>query len=823
MTSTQPNTTAQPSIRPLVDWTFRAVGSVAEPSAIRLPHDAMLTASRGDSAPGGADTAWFAGGDYEYRTVWTSEASDAGADIALRFEGVQGDAEVFIDGDRLGTVRGGYFEHEFPLNDYVSGSADHELLVVVSHSSQPSERWYPGSGLYRPVQVITRPRIRIARDGIRLRTRSLTNLRADVDIDLQVHNPPAGVSVSVTLRADEDPVATGLLDAAHGSVALRVPRPRAWSDEDPFLYELGVEVLLDGEVIASQTEKVGLRTIAVDAKAGLRINGRVVNLRGACIHHDNGLLGATTHRAAEFRRIRLLKEAGFNAIRSAHNPMGQHLLDACDELGMYVLDEFADYWYVRKTAHDHSERFLENWREDADTLITKDRNRPSVIMYAIGNEIPETATPQGVALAHEISDYFRSSDPDRPTTVAINLFLNAMVSLNASPYQERDAEQSMAGSTEANVMVNHIGKLMHLVARLPMADKASRDAFSAVDVAGYNYGLARYRTDIRKYPNRVILGSETLPGDVAWAWQQVLKYPAVIGDFVWTGWEYLGEAGVAVWVPGKRAGLSKPYPYIISGPGMFDLTGRPDVSLRLAQAAWGFLDRPALAVRPLDRSGVPYVRSAWRVTDAVESWSWRGSEGKTAEIEVYSTDDEVELLLNGRLVGRKAAGQRAKFLTRFKVPYESGVLEAIGYRAGKAVSRTQLRSARNDLTLVAVPENEILVGDGDDLAFVHLSLADANGEIEMLAGDQVSVEVEGPAELIGFGTAAPSTEESFLTATASTYRGRALAVVRSTGGTGTVTITARSLAHGTASIELTAVAAKNVVAVSGPLEALPRT
>ena len=740
-------------------WEFRRAGDLTDYRSVSVPHDAMLSATRGPAAPGGADTAWFFGGDYEYRTVWAPRPELRGRDLALLFEGVQGDATVSVNGTPLGTVRSGYTEVELALNDHLVWDGPNEIFVRVAHTAQPAERWYPGSGLYRPVHIIARPALRLAPDGVRVRTRALTSLRADVDVDVQVNTATPGVTVTATLLADGTPVATGALDGTHGTIALRVQHPRAWSDEHPYLYDLVVDVYRDGSAVATHSERVGLRTIAVDAKAGLRINGRTVLLRGACIHHDNGLLGAATHRAAEFRRIRLLKDAGFNAIRSAHHPMGRHLLDACDELGMYVLDEFADFWFVKKTAHDHSGRFLQTWREDAVAMIAKDRNRPSVVMYAIGNEIPETATPEGVALAREIADHFRAADPDRPVTVAINLFVNAMVALNASPYKEREDDQkSMAGSTEANAMVNHIGKMMHFVARLPIADKASKDAFATVDVAGYNYGLARYRKDTHKYPDRVILGTETLPGDVAWAWDQVQKYPAVIGDFVWTGWEYLGEVGVSVWVPGKRAGLSKPYPYVISGPGMFDLTGRPDASLRLAQAAWGRLDKPVIAVRPLDRSGAPYVKSAWRVTDAVESWSWRGSDGKTADIEVYSTEEEVELVVNGRSLGRKRAGKRARYLTRFRIPYEPGTLVAIGYRAGSPTSRTVLRSAKPELTVAASPESERLTADGADLAFVHIALCDSTGEVEMLVEDRIDVEVTGPAVLIGFGTAAPATE-----------------------------------------------------------------
>ena len=490
----------------------------------------------------------------------------------------------------------------------------------------------------------------------------------------------------------------------------------------------------------------------------------------------------------------LLKEAGFTAIRSAHNPMSRHLLDACDELGLYVLDELADYWFVSKSAHDASGRFRDTWREDADRMVEKDRNRPSVIMYASGNEIPETATPEGVALTREITQYLHLIDPDRPVTVAINLFLNALVSMGQSPYKPTEpGAKAMAGSTEANVMINQIGRMMHVVSRLPRADKASRDAFAEVDVAGYNYGLARYRRDVRAYPDRVILGSETLPGDVPRAWRLVNEHPSVIGDFVWAGWEYLGEAGVAVWVTGKRAGLAKPYPYLIAGPGMFDLTGRPDISLRLAQAAWGRLPAPAIGVRPVNLSGMPMVRSAWRNSDAVESWSWRGCEGRKAEIEVYSTDDHVELFLNGRRIGRRRAGQVAGFVARFTVPYQPGTLTAVAYRHGVETSRTSLTSATGPLHLAITGETRI-VANGADLVFAEISVVDDSGVVEMLADHTVDISVSGPGELIGFGSAAPASTESFLSTSRTTFRGRALAVVRSTGDPGTITVTASALA-----------------------------
>lgn len=791
--------------RQLVDWSFRR-GTDGNVSSVRLPHDAMIGERRGPDSPGGADAGWFYGGHYEYETWWSAGVDD-GSFVGLRFEGVQGESVVYVNDHEVGRIHNGYAEVELPIRDAVRWGADNAVRVVVDNSEQPNSRWYSGAGLYRPVHVVCRPPTRFATDGVRLRTLAVGD-SARVEVSFSLINPAdMPLTLAVELWDGAACVASALASGGATAVSMEVARPHLWSADSPHRYELICRIEDENRtVLDSRHDWVGLRTVEVDAAHGLRINGNIVLLRGACIHHDNGILGAATHRSAEYRRIRILKEAGFNAIRSAHNPMSRELLDACDELGMYVLDEFADYWVVKKTAHDRAGQFLETWRKDAASLIEKDRNRPSVIMYAIGNEIPETATPPGVALAKEITEYFHDADPDRLVTVAVNIFLNVLVTLGASPYKphpdtdDDEAGTSMAGSTEANVMVNQIGRMMNLVSRLPRADKASREVFGVVDVAGYNYGLARYHKDVKTYPKRVILGTETLPGDVVRAWASVRKHPAVIGDFVWAGWEYLGEAGVAVWVPGRRAGLSKPYPYIISGPGLIDLTGRHDTALRLAQAAWGDLESPAIAVRPLDRSGQPVVKSAWRSTDAVESWAWQGCRGRAAEIEVYTTDDEIELILNGRSLGRRRAGKRRGYCARFTASYEPGELVAIGYRNGIPVSRSALASAAGPLSLQLSVESDTLVGD--ELAFITVSIADETGVVEMLADGQVTIEVQGPAELIGFGSAAPATEESFLADTHTTYRGRALVVVRPAGEPGPIHVTAASAEHGNAVLTL---------------------
>ncbi|MFI9411332.1 glycoside hydrolase family 2 TIM barrel-domain containing protein [Nocardia gamkensis] len=794
----------------LTDWLFSRDDDATE-IRVRLPHDAMIGAARSATAPGGAETGWFTGGTYTYRTTWMPADAVGERRVVLRFEGVQGEAELFVNDRPTDQIRSGYIDSEHDLTEFVREGGEIAIRVEVDDRAHPRSRWYPGSGLIRPVRLILTPPVHLTTDGVRVCTRSFEAGTATVDIMVDLHNPGADdLTVTAQLLDGVEVVAAGRVEArTAGTIHLTVPGVRPWSAEDPYRYRSIVEVVRDGKTVDRRQELVGLRTAAVDPRNGLRINGAQVLLRGACVHHDHGILGAAGHRAAELRRVRLLKEAGFNALRSSHHPASRELLDACDEVGMYVLDELTDHWTVSKTRYDRVDRFPRTWREDVERMLAKNRNRPSVILTSLGNEIPEHGTEKGTALTSEIVRFVRERDPERPVTAAVNVFLSVMASMKTGPYREREDRKvagedtgQAPGSTLANVLMNKLGVMFDLVARTPRAGRVTRDVFGQLDVAGYNYALGRYRRDTRRHPDRVILGTETLPGDVARAWRLVRTVPSVIGDFVWTGWDYLGESGVGVWVPGQRfATLAKPYPYLLAGPGMFDITGRPDTSLRLAQAAWDELIAPAVAVRPLDRAGRPVARVSWRSTDAVESWSWRGCAGRTAEIEVYSADEQVKLILNGHSLGRR---RPKRFVARYRTPYEPGVLVAVGYRGGRETGRSELRSSSGDLALQVVPESTRLVADGADLAFVAVRVADADGVVEMLADTAVTLEVEGPAELVGFGSADPAPTGSYVDAIDRTYR-VALAVLRSTGDEGSVRVVARSGAHPSATTWLEAV------------------
>ncbi|SFS16922.1 Glycosyl hydrolases family 2 [Microbacterium sp. cf046] len=788
-------------------WAFRRADETVA-VYVRLPHDAMIRETRSSDAETGNHGGYFPGGVYIYTKRWIVPADADDRDYSLVFEGVYGDARVLLDGREVGRCDSGYREFAVALEGLRPG-ATATIDVHVDNSRVPNSRWYTGSGIYRPVWLESSGRLQIPRDGIMATTRKI-GVEAVVDVAVRVEGDvPLGATMIVEFLDGERVIArrtTSMRVDGMIILPLTIANPRLWSAESPHLYDLRVELAVDGEAVDERRIRTGVRTVKVDSRHGLRINGTSVLLRGACVHHDSGILGAATFAASERRRARLLKDAGFNAIRSAHNPLSRAFLDACDELGLYVMDELTDVWMKHKTPNDGADRFEEMWEADAAAMIATHRNHPSVIMYSIGNEIAETATVDGVDAAHRLHDYFTANDPTRPTTLAVNLLLNLMASRGSSAFEreeytgEKKPSKKEATSTVANMVTARLGRIMNLVSRLPAADKASRDAFAAVDVAGYNYAYGRYRADRKKYPDRVIVGSESMPGDLPAIWKRVTRIPGVIGDFMWTGWDYLGEAGIGIWSYGTQSGsINKPYPALVAGPGAFDITGLPGAPALLAAAVWNTADAPGISVRPLDVTDERANKSPWRSTDAICSWSWRGLSGK-AEVQVYSADEEVELWLNGRCLGRKRAGARVNFVARFTTQYEPGELVAIAYQNGVETGRGTLRSA-GPLSLRLRAESTELDGP-DDLTYVWAELADEFGTVDSYAADVIAVAVSGAGSLAGLGSAAPMTEESFIDHEHSTYRGRALAIIRGSERNGDVSMNVTSRRHGSAEIVL---------------------
>ncbi|MBY4127527.1 glycoside hydrolase family 2 protein [Rhodococcus fascians] len=794
------------------EWTFVSASGEARP--VTLPHDAMLGEGRDPAAPAQGMSGYFKGGSYTYRKTWTPSESLRDKQVELVFEGIFRNSTISVDGTVVGGCRGGYREFSVDVTDHVEAGRSSVIEVLADNSMQPNSRWYTGSGIYRPVWLSVHDRaLRFARDGIRTRVTS-TGDPARLAVECLVDGTAetrGEVSVHIAVEDERGVVADRTIVVTGDRVTseIDIVAPRLWSDVSPNLYRAVIQLLRDGDVVDEHRFSLGLRTVELVPGRGLVVNGVETTLRGANIHHDNGVIGATTLAAAEHRRVRILKDNGFNAIRSAHNAMSRSLLDACDELGMYVMDETYDAWRIAKTPHDDADRFDDQWRDEARAMIEKDRNRASVIMYSIGNEIPDITEASGVALAREMAEFARSTDSTRPVTLGVNFLVFALALIKMPMFGEGSivsataSDDTVASSTTANIIANRVGKLINLCSRLPLMGRAVRPTFDALDVASYNYAHSRYGVDSRRHPSRMILGTESVPGDLPVIWEKVKKTPNVIGDFMWTGWDYLGEAGVGTWTYGRRgAPLMKSYPFVTGGCGAVDITGHAGAPAFLAKAVWDPQAPPRIAVRPLNYSDQKTARSAWRPSDAIDSWSWSGRDGQTAFVEVYSADDEVEILINSRSIGRKSAGRTSDFVARFETPYEAGEITAIGYRSGIETARSSLQTARRP-ELRIDSDRTHLAADGQDAAFLSILVADSAGNVESLDDDEVDLAVTGAATLVGFGNGAPHTTESYADATHTTFFGRALAVIRSTGESGTVTVTATSRRHGIAVVTLT--------------------
>ena len=770
-------------------WYVRHVEDSGLGTPVTLPHDAMLSEPRTALAEGGLNVSWFEGRDYVYTKKWDVPQEQLARHNVLEFEGVYRKAEVFVNGKKAAFRPYGYTNFYVEL-DGLLHAGENTVEVIARNADQPNSRWYSGAGIYRPVKLWSSPKKYIPLNGVKIRTVSISPAVIAVTVKTSV---PGDVQVEILDGGRVVASATG-----SGSFQLEIPNGKLWSVEHPNLYTARVTFGEDAD-----EETFGIRSLTW-GNDGLKMNGERIILRGACIHHDNGLLGAACHPDALERRLRILKENGYNAIRSAHNPCSKAALEICDRMGMLVMDEYIDHWYIHKTKYDYVEFFDQFWKQDMTDMVDKDYNHPCVILYSTGNEVAETAQPRGIALAGEMTQLLHSLDSTRPVTCGINIFFNFLNSIGFGQYSDEKAEKEAARAAKAkaagkkakekstgskffNDMAGILGAdFMKLGATLHGSDVTTRKAFAAMDIAGYNYGEKRYKKDLKKYPDRLILGSETFCSDAYRFWELAKDNPRLIGDFVWSGFDYLGEVMVGSWefaeyAKNFEAGLG----WMSAGSGRIDLTGKPLGEALYTRVAFEQAQGPFLAVRPLCHDSKRHSPSAWKMSNAMPSWSWQGCEGKKAHVEVYARAAQVELLLNGKSAGKQSMKNNCLFT--FRVPYENGTLEAVAYDAsGKEMGRCALKTAEAETVLQAVPE-ETQVKPGR-LCFIRLQYADAQGIVKPAERGILDVSVTG-GKLVGLGSACPFYELDYRGSKADTYYGEALAIVEA-GSEGTVTLAA---------------------------------
>ena len=764
-------------------WTFWKDGMEGKKRQLGLPHDAMQEEQRQADLPKGSGSGFFPGGKYWYEKTLFVDAELAAKSVILEFEGVYMNAKVWLNGEEVGGWIYGYTNFYVDLTGKLLEGQDNILTVLADNSQQPNSRWYSGSGIYRPVNLYTGSPEHVVPDGIRVKTVSHDPAVLDISVE---STKAEGTAVKIEVLDGETVVASAEADTAQ----LEISNANLWSAEEPSLYTVRATLVKDGTVLDISEIKTGVRALAWDAQKGLQVNGRTVKLRGGCVHHDHGPLGARAFDKAERRRVRKMKELGYNAIRYSHNPASRELLELCDELGMYVLDETFDQWKLPQSDFDYAMYFDAEWQKDVKALVRKDFSHPSVIMYCIGNEITDTGLPHGALLAQAINGLFKALDPTRPTTIAVNPMLTVLARKMAEAKAQGAEQQGNMGSAEVNDIVTLLPKILAGITPESL-EALLHDLLQHVDIAGYNYSAHLLEGTHALAPERVILHSETFPCRIADGWALVEKNDSVIGDFMWTAWDYLGEAGVGEPTYGTtQAPFSKEYPCQNAMIGAVDLTGEPEPFAYYVATLWGYYQKPYLAVRPLTHAGEDYTLGKWRFTDAIASWTWPGCEGKTTQAEVYASAAEVELLCNGESLGRKVV-EKCKAV--FDVAYAPGMLEAIAYDAeGKETGRCALTTAKAETKLTISAEESTIAADGEDLAYIAVELTDADGVRKVCEDRPVQIEVSGAGALAAVGSAACRTEESYLGSSFTTYNGKMIAIVRSNGQAGSITVSARA-------------------------------
>lgn len=758
--------------------------------SVDLPHDWSIESLSGSpfhdkDTPEGQSVGYLRGGVGWYRKHFTVEKGDAGKEVDIVFDGIQQDSDVWLNGSYLGFQPHGYIAFHYALSGHLNPPGLDNVIVVRAQNPESNSRWYAGSGLYRQVYLRSHDPLHVPVWGARVDTVWLVGGRALLQLGLDVQNDrsaPEDMAVELALT---DPAGVtslhslGTLHVAPGqrerlNQSLQVPSATTWSPEAPALYQAEFRLIQKDRVVDVYRQTFGIRTLSVSSEAGLLINGKPVKLRGGCLHQDNGLLGSAAFPDAEYRRVELMKRNGFNAIRTSHNPPSSAFLDACDRLGVLVVDEFADTWELPKKPNGYQRYFDAHWERDLGSMLARDFNHPSVIIWSIGNEIPERANGVGLEIGRRLAAFVHRSDARRPVTNAICGFYDI---------------PGMEGQWD------------------PTAP-----AFALLDVGGYNYFWANYASDHAKYPGRVMMGTESFPRAALENWAAVEQSSYVLGDFVWTGMDYIGESGIGhTGYEGPsddpKASIPEwsqmPWPWWVSWCGDLDITGVKKPQSFYRDVVWG-RSQVELAVHEPAPAGKAEKVGLWGWPSEVLSWNWPGEEGRELSVNIYSRAERVRLELNGRILGEKTMEGGKSITAAFAVRYEPGVLKASAIVGGRVVATRELATTGPAIAPRVTPERATVAASRGSLIYVPIELVDAKGAWVPEAAPTLTVSVEGPAQLQALGTGSPTDLNPVDGASATAFRGRALAILRSTGKPGTVRITVRGagLEQGSAEVEL---------------------
>jgi beta-galactosidase len=772
--------------------------------SVDLPHDWSIEGRPEENNPTGRSGGYFPAGTGWYRKTFSAPPEWKGNRVSVEFDGVYRGATVYLNGQELGTQPYGYTSFRFDLTAHLDFTEPNVVAVRVDNSEQPNSRWYSGSGIYRHVRVVVTEPTHVAHWGVFVTTPEVSSTAAKVSVQTRVANESgaaAGLTLETTLL-DERGQAVGKAESvlsvaqqseSEASHEIAVANPALWSPDSPRMYRAVTRLLKGGELVDQVVTPFGIRSIEWSAEKGFVLNGEPVELAGGNVHHDNGPLGAAAFDRAEERRVELLKAAGYNAVRAAHNPPSPAFLDACDRIGLLVLNEAFDTWAAHKEKFDYARNFDEWWRHDLSAMVMRDRNHPSIIGWSIGNEIPELTLEKGGEIAERLAARVRSLDATRPTTTAY--------------------PGSTSGPTQSAV-------------------------FAQVDIVGYNYNLSSNQAaDHSRLPERIMMTTESFAGQAFEEWRLTEDHPYIIGEFVWTAMDYLGESGIGSWMYGtpEQAAMAKGifgkmhefadkfmmalasgmdmaavmasqssnnpdaaslgslfpgFPWHASNCGDIDLIGHRKPHSYYRDILWNGGDRVYATVRLPAPEGQTVIAAAWAVHPTVPSWTWPGRDGSEMEVEVYSGAERVRLYLNGDLIGEQPTGREQQFKTIFTVPYAPGELKAVGLRGDREVAESVLATAGDPVRLRLTADRTTVLADGQDLSFVTVEAVDVKGRLQPNADQEIEFNITGPGVIAAVGNGDGRDAASYQGNRRKLYQGRALAVVRTSKMDGTIQLTA---------------------------------
>lgn len=727
-----------------------------------LPHDWSIEGKIHPKNTTGGGGGYFPSGVGWYRKSFLAPDNWKAKKTTIYFEGVYMNSEVFINGKSLGVYPYGYSSFGYDLTPYLNFGKENVIAVRVDNSQQMNSRWYSGSGIYRHVWMMVTDPVHVANWGIAVSTPEVSSKKATILVKVKVKNETAS---SKRIVVKTDLFNKNSKNVGHNQTQVEVPanaekeitqtiqvsKPMLWTPETPHLYKAQVQISKDKKVLDDSKTNFGIRSLKFTVENGFQLNGKTVKINGGCVHHDNGCLGAAAFDRAEERKVELLKTGGFNAVRTSHNPPSEAFLDACDRLGLLVMDESFDCWKIGKNTNDYAKYFEQWWKKDLQTLILRDRNHPSIVMWSIGNEIAERGKPEAVETAKMLLQEVKKIDTTRPVTSAV---------VNFDKWENLDA------------LIN-----VH-------------------DVAGYNYNLHTAPDDHKRVPSRIIVQTESYPKDAFNNWKLVQENNYVIGDFVWTAMDYLGESGIGRWyysgdVPGQHW-ENDLFPYHGAYCGDIDLMGWRKPISHYRSMLYNNNEKLCMAVREPAPEPLEIKETWWSVWPTWESWTWPGFEGKTIQVEVYSKYPKVRLYLNDKLVGEQKTSKEEQFKATFPIAYSAGLLKAVGVENDKEMESVILQTAGDASKIKLTADRKEILSNGQDLSYITVEITDKDGIFQPNAANRLNFKIEGPGTIAGVDNADIKDFEQYVSNTRKVWHGRALVVIKSNHQAGEIKLTVTS-------------------------------